>query len=148
LSSASKKTPVTLKVHVWLMATIIPLFLKILPLEAILRLLTPRESFKAYEGVGRELIIETVNKRLQNPKNMKRRACLRKGLVLFHFLRLGGANAVLHFGVYAPSTQENRMHAHCWVTVDGTCVSAPPGEPAAEMLTHGAPGDGRVPPAR
>ena len=38
-------------------------------------------------------------------------------------LRLAGVPAVLEFGVYPPELDPQRMHAHCWVTVDGVAVA-------------------------
>ena len=68
---------------------------------------------------------------------MRRRACLRKGLTLFHFLRLADKPAVMHFGVYPAASEQARMHAHCWVTIDGQAISDPPDQPHAALLRHG-----------
>jgi len=68
---------------------------------------------------------------------MVRRACLREGIVLFHFLRLGGHDAVMHFAVYPPSGDESPMHAHCWVTVGEQNISTPPEEPYRTIMVHG-----------
>ena len=136
MSSANNQPGLLLRAHVWFVAALIPLLVKVLPLAAILKLLTPRKCYQPYAKVPPAVLIEAVNRRLENPRNMKRRACLRKALTLYHFLRLGATGAVLRFGVYAPSPNGYRMHAHCWVTVDGEPVSPPPGEPAATVLAH------------
>jgi len=68
---------------------------------------------------------------------MRRRACLRQGLLLFHFLRLAGLPAVVHFGVFSPATDPRRLHGHCWVTLGGVCLSPPPEAPAAVLLSRG-----------
>ena len=128
-----------LRAHVWLVATLLPLLVRVLPLKALLRLMTPPGWWRPYRAVPSERIAAAVARRLKHPHNMRRRACLREGLTLYHFLRLAGVPAVLQFGVYPPELDPGRMHAHCWVTVDGVPVSAPPGQPAALVLTHGAP---------
>jgi hypothetical protein len=64
-------------------------------------------------------------------------------LTLFHFLRLAGCPAVLHIGVFPPSLDSQRMHGHCWVTLNGVPLSPPPDQPVATLLTCGIP-DERV----
>jgi hypothetical protein len=125
-----------LRGHIWLLATLIPLLEKILPLKYLLRLLTPPPRFKPYGGMLPEEISRWVAHRLRQPRNMRRRACLRHGLTLFHFLRLAGCPAVLHIGVFPPQFDSRRMHAHCWVTLNGVCLIPPPEQPAATLLTY------------
>jgi hypothetical protein len=132
--------PVTwtvLRGHLWLLAALVPLLVKAIPLRALVRLLTPPRFLRLYVRVPTEAFVGQVKHRLRRPWNMRRRACLREGLVLFHFLRLSGRPAVLHFGVYAPSTDPRRLHGHCWVTVEGTVVTSPPDQPAAVLMTCG-----------
>ena len=126
-----------LRAHVWLLATAIPLLVRILPLPRLLCLLTGTSRRRLYSGVPAERVIAIVKHRLGRPRNMRRRACLREGLTLYHFLRLAGLPAEVHFGVFAPSAEAGRMHGHCWVTVDGVAVSAPPRQPVAVVLVRG-----------
>ncbi len=127
-----------LRGHVWCVGTLIPLLVKFIPLRALIRLLTPPRCLRLYRKTGEERIVAIVRRRLERPRNMKRRACLREGLMLFHFLRLSGRPAILRFGVYSPGSDPNRLHAHCWVTLDGRALSPPPQEPHADVLTHGS----------
>ncbi len=134
-----------LRAHVWLVATVLPLLVRVLPLKALLRLMTPAARLRPYRGVTPERIAAVVARRLRNPRNMRRRACLRRGITLYHFLRLAGAPAVLHFAVYPPEADPGRLHAHCWVTVGGEALSEPPARPAAELFAHGTPaGEGEI----
>jgi hypothetical protein len=126
-----------LRGHIWLLATLIPLLEKFIPLKWLLRLLTPPSRFKPYGGMPPEEISRLVAHRLRRPRNMRRRACLRHGLTLFHFLRLAGCPAVLHIGVFPPRIDSRRMHAHCWVTLNDVCLIPPPEQPAATLLTCG-----------
>lgn len=132
-----------LRGHIWLLATLIPLLEKILPLKLLLCWLTPPSRFKPYAGATPEEISGLVARRLREPRNMRRRACLRHGLTLFHFLRLAGWPAVLRVGVFPPSVDRRRMHAHCWVTLNDVAMSPPPEQPVATLLTCGIP-DGRA----
>jgi len=135
-----------LRGHVWLLATLIPLLEKILPLKLLLRVLTPPSAVKPYAGMPPMEISELVARRLRGPRNMRRRACLRRGLTLFHFLKLAGHPAVLHFGVFPPKVDPRRLHAHCWVTLNDVALSPPPEQPVATLLTCGIPPE-RVPAA-
>ena len=123
-----------LRGHIWLLATLIPLLEKFVPLKWWLRLLTPPARFKPYASTPPEEISRLVAHRLREPRNMRRRACLRQGLTLFHFLKLAGWPAVLHIGVFPPSLDSRRMHAHCWVTLNGVPLSPPPEQPVATLL--------------
>ncbi|MGA2242584.1 MAG: lasso peptide biosynthesis B2 protein [Verrucomicrobiota bacterium] len=130
-----------LRGHIWLLATLIPLLEKIIPLKWLLRLLTPPSRFKPYAGTPSEEISRLVTHRLREPRNMRRRACLRQGLTLFHFLKLAGWPAVLRIGVFPPSLDSRRMHAHCWVTLNGVPLSPPPEQSAATLLVCGSADD-------
>jgi hypothetical protein len=140
LSQPDGTSPVKLRilrVHVWTLATFLPLLVRIVPLQLLVRLLTPSRRLRIYAGVPTDQIVALVRHRLRKPWNMRRRRCLREGLVIYHILRLAGQPAIVHFGVYPPSTDPKRLHGHCWVTVDGTCVSTPPGQPSADLMTCG-----------
>jgi hypothetical protein len=124
-----------LRAHVRLVVAAIPLLDHMLSLKAMLRVLTPPIRWQPYRRLAPEAVEATVRRALRNPWHMKRRTCLREGLSLFHFLRLAGRPAVLHFAVYPPPDGAARMRGHCWVTCEGEPVSQPPDGPYAELLT-------------
>jgi len=74
--------------------------------------------------------------RLARPRHMKQRPCLREGLLLFHFLCLAGREPEVHFSVFDPPASRERLDGHCWVSLDGRAVSAPPSEPSVEMMRY------------
>jgi hypothetical protein len=125
-----------LRAHVWLGAGLIPLLVRALPLRCVLRLLTPPRWCHAYRGIDSRQICQIVHRRLENPIRMRGRVCLRTGLTLFHFLRLAALPAELHFGVFPPAPATARLHAHCWVTLDGVPLTAPPEGNCAEVMIH------------
>jgi len=133
----AKSQDLLLRAHVWLVASLIPLAVRIVPLKRLLRLLTSSRGLRVYRDVPAERVVRIVRRRLAAPRNMRRRACLRAGLTLFHFLRLSGRPAVLHFGVYPANGPAGPMHAHCWVTLHGRPVSPPAEGLHAPMLVHG-----------
>jgi hypothetical protein len=127
-----------LVMHVWVVAAAIPLLDKFLSLERMLRLLTPKRPFRVYRDAGPDLIARIVRRRLRRPIHMRRRACLRRSLVMYHFARLAGVDAVFHVAVFPPSVDPKRLHAHSWVTVGDACLCEPPAGQAVEMFRYGA----------
>ena len=87
---ASSRSRPVLRGHIWLLATLIPLLEKFIPLKWWLRLLTPPPRFKPYAGTPPEEISRLVAHRLREPRNMRRRACLRQGLTSVPFPEAGG----------------------------------------------------------
>jgi hypothetical protein len=125
-----------LRAHIWVITVVIPLLVRFLPLGRLLEVITPACWCCPYRSFSPEHILELVRRRLENPRVMKRRVCLREGLTLFHFLRMAGEPAVLQIGVYPMDLDGGRGHAHCWVLLHGRMLSSPPSREAAVMLTH------------
>jgi hypothetical protein len=125
-----------LRAHIWLFATVVPLLVRFLPLGALLTIVTPIRWWRPYRAFSPERILELVRRRLASPRVMKRRACLREGLTLFHFLRLAGQPAFLQIGVYPMDPAGGQGHAHCWILLHGQIFASPPSREAAVVLTH------------
>lgn len=127
-----------LRMHVWIVATAVPLLVRLFPMRTLLRLATPRRRWRLYAGVTGERICLAVQSRLANPRMMRRRACLRQGLMLYHFLRLAGIPAVLNIGAWPPGRDARRLHTHCWVTVnDEPIAEADPADiPPGVLLSY------------
>ncbi len=126
-----------LVLHVWIVAAMCPLLDRFLTLERMLRLFTPRRPFGPYVGISPDLIAAIVRRRLERPIYMRRRPCLRLSLVLYHFLRLSGAEAVFRVAMFPPSSDPKHLHAHSWVTVGEACLGEPVKDRAVEILTYG-----------
>jgi len=129
-----------LRCHVAMLALAIPDLRRWLPLTTLLRLFTPRCASRLYSGIDAAEIVRVVERRLRRPWRMRRRPCLRTGLLLFHFLRLAGIPAVLNFCVYKETLAAQslgREQAHCWVTVSGRCVASPPESEHVVILVYG-----------
>ena len=128
--------PRLLRAHVHLFVLVVPVMYRLAPLRWLLRLATPPERLAPYRNVPAETILSIVSRRLRRPRLMRRRPCLRKGLTLFHFLRLAGLRPQLHFGVFAPAPHARRCRAHCWLTLDNRALADAPQEPCAEVLVY------------
>ena len=98
-------------------------------------MLTPPRWWRPYRRIPQKRLLATVRRRLFRPIHMKRRRCLRQGLLTYHFLCLADIDAVVRFSVYPDRPGDPRMHAHCWVTVGQKCVTFPAGEDSVEMMT-------------
>jgi hypothetical protein len=129
-----------LAAHIWIAAALIPVLDRLLTLSRMVRLLTPPRWLRPYQGVPAEAIGEIVRRRLERPWQMRRRACLRMSLLLYHFLRLAALDAVFHVAVFAPAADRRRLHAHGWVTIGEVCLSEPPRDRAVEVATYGGAG--------
>lgn len=123
------------KMHVYVVSVMIPLLDNLLGLKQMLRVLTPPAWCEFYKGISVEKVCEVVADRLKKPVLMKRRKCLRHGFILFHFLCLAGAPAVLQIGVFTRK-QYHKGTAHCWVTCQGRSLSSEPQEEVAVVLTQ------------
>ena len=132
-----KALKIVLAIHVWIIAAMIPLLVRVLSLKTILKVFTPSPLFRPYRGMSAEDLAGAVKKRLRRPVYMVRRACLREGLLMFHFLRLAGLEATLHISIQ-PKEVFGRFLAHCWVTLPGKTVSTPPGLKMAELFSYPA----------
>ena len=121
--------------HVAVLALLIPDLSKRLPLAKLLQLFTPRRVSHWYAQLTQDEIVSTINRHLHAARRMRGRPCLRRGLLLFYFLRSAGIPAILYFGVYR--TSGPREQAHCWIVVNGKCVADPPLQPYAVVLAHG-----------
>jgi hypothetical protein len=123
------------KIHVYVVSVMIPFLDNFLGLKQMLRVLNPPGWCELYKGISVEKICEEVANRLKKPVLMKRRKCLRHGFMLFHFLCLAGAPAVLQIGVFARK-QYQKGTAHCWVTCGGRSLLPEPQEEVAVILTE------------
>jgi hypothetical protein len=96
---------------------ILPASLKLLNINRITRMLTPRRTRTPPEQLSPERItylclrVLTLFGRISYRSN-----CLRRCLLLFHCLRYHGKPVVIHFGV-KPSGED--LVGHCWLTLDG-----------------------------
>jgi|GEM_PF-3161193 len=124
-----------LRLHISLTAYLIPIMVHTLSLRSILFLLTPPRDWQPYRNISPEEIQDQIHERLSNPACMIRRACLREGMMLYHFLRLTGREAVLHIGVH-PQQSKRRLRAHCWVSAADQLWSYRPGNALAEILAY------------
>jgi hypothetical protein len=111
------------------------LFLRFFSLRSVLKILTPPVRFHPYHKIQTDDILELIQKRLAHPRFMIRRACLRKGLLTYHFLRLAGFKALFHIGVYPPECGR-RLQAHCRVSVGNKFIDDEPDSNLTDIFIY------------
>jgi hypothetical protein len=123
-----------LRWHIGWLALLLPDASQLVPLARLLAWLTPRGPLRCYRGLSEQEIVRLVRNRLHRPWRMRGRRCLREALLCFHFLRLAGVPAEVHFGVFVRA--RGREFAHCWVVVSGRCVTSPPQDDYVLVHAH------------
>ena len=124
----SRLTYIVFRFHLQVYLVWILLLDKMAPAHRMARMATPPLWWRPYRGLSVEQILRATQAALRNPRYMKRRFCMRFGLGLYHFLRLAGNDAVVHFSLAAPLLDPDRLHGHCWVSLNGRPVADPPRE--------------------
>jgi hypothetical protein len=107
--------------HLWLSARLLPLTIHGRSFEGVLRH-TDIASTTLYDGLPVDYIARRVRRVVRRPWLMRDRRCLREGILGMRFLRQAGFKPELLFGVDPSSMGNDRLKAHCWVTLDGQPV--------------------------
>jgi hypothetical protein len=102
-----------------------------MPLQKLLKWYTPSSPSPEWSKLPKELILSCIDDHLQKCRRMKGRRCLRRGLLVFYFLRLAGYDARLHFGYFVQ--QAGNTQTHCWNTVENL-VDDPPKQRCVELM--------------
>jgi hypothetical protein len=122
-SSQPGLLPAIMRAHVYMVATLIPLLVNLLGVSGLIRVMTPPAWLRPYSHFSIQQILQVVERRLRNPRNMRRRVCLRRSLTLYHFLMLSGRRPTIEFGVFAPASAEAKLQGHCWVSLEGLPIA-------------------------
>jgi hypothetical protein len=104
-------------------------------MEQLLKKSMPPTGYTPYRGIEAGEILSAVQAATARPWRMRGRRCLRQGLLGFRFLRLAGFAPLLHFGIEPGSIKFDSLHAHCWITLAGSCVLNPPSETMLTMFS-------------
>lgn len=109
------------RIDIWLAARVLPLLIFNRNLEQTLKLIEVSEN-KAFCGVSPEQISEIVIATTRRPWFMRKRRCLRQGILGMRYLRMAGYDPILRFGIDTKSISKERLNAHCWVELEGKAV--------------------------
>jgi hypothetical protein len=114
------------------LATVLPLLLRTLSLPRLLRWLTPSPVRPGAKAPQPQRIARLVQRVLGLNRWVYRPNCLKRSLLLFHFLRRGGQDVRLHIGVRSPGPLHAgaALDGHAWLELAG----APYLEPQAAAI--------------
>ena len=127
---------VALRLELWVRARILAFQItRDQPLAAMLELATPTAR-RRYTGMPAAKIVRAVRRTLRRPLLMRKRPCLREGLLAYRFLAEAGYRPYLHFGVDPAIVTSPSAIAHCWVTLDGKIVIGESQTPFVGILSH------------
>src|ERR671923_2807878 len=99
---------VWLFINILLLVTVLPLLIKFLSLPTLMRILTPRElkADKRQNETVKNKIVKFTDYIFGSNLYIYQLTCLKRSLVLYHFLRKAGFSVRICFGVRFPSREE------------------------------------------
>ena len=121
-------------VSLWLAARLLPFRVAHKPLQQVLGIADP--SALRFPGLPHEYITARVMRTTRRPWLMRKRPCLRQGLLGCRFLAEAGYAPELHFGIDGDSIGTHRLSAHCWVCINGKPVLNDRINDMATILVH------------
>lgn len=117
---------VFLFLRIFSLATVLPLLVKILSLPGLMELITPRNTApgttSSLDGTSGKIEKYTLYI-LSRDFWIYRNICLKRSLILYHFLRKYGINVSVCFGVKykkdLSGMEEKKMEGHAWLIYKG-----------------------------
>lgn len=103
-------------------AAVTPLLLKFCSLERVLGMITPREKkrFGGASHTSTERIVHLGVLMLARNRLFLKNSCLKRSLLLYHFLRKHGVEVCIHFGVKKIG---DYLAGHSWLTHYGNLLA-------------------------
>lgn len=105
-----------LAVRVVAFAALVPLIMR-LPIDRVARWIGPsgiRRPEPSPEAVG--ALVESIDRWILLSRPLVRSGCVVRGVTLYRFLRLSGADVSLRFGI---GIMDGEFAAHCWILYRG-----------------------------
>ncbi len=106
---------------IWWQAQLLPFIVRSRDLQSVLRYADVAPD-PAFAQVPAEAIARWIVAATKKPWLMRKRRCLRQGLLGMRFMRLAGHRPQLLFGIDQKSLGSGAVSAHCWVVLDGQAV--------------------------
>lgn len=103
-----------------------PLLLRLVKLTRLRDWLEPSSPpprlADAADAAGIEALVRRLDALLAAGRPLVRSGCLTRGLTLYRFLRLAGADVSLHFGM---GKMNGELTGHCWLVFGGEPLAEP-----------------------
>lgn len=114
---------VELFIKIFLLVTILPFLIKLLSIPKLMKVLTPRD-LRVYNNLDlektKDKVVKFTDYILSRNLWMYRTTCLRRSLVLYHFLRKWGMDVHICFGVRFPDgASREKLEGHAWLLYNG-----------------------------
>lgn len=114
---------IELFIQIFLLVTILPLLVRFLSIPKLMKVLTPG-GVKIYESHKQEKmkdkIVKFTDYILSRNLWIYRTICLKRSLVLYHFLRKIGITVHICFGVRLPNKEsKDKLEGHAWLLYYG-----------------------------
>jgi hypothetical protein len=112
----SRPREAILIVRICWMVLILPVLLRLFDISRVLRIVTPSRSHILPDGLSQQRVVHLCMRVRRISGRAGRPSCLRRCLLLFHFLRYYGVPVRIHFGV---KFEDGQLTGHSWLTVNG-----------------------------
>ena len=117
---------VWLFIQIFLLVAVLPLMLKLLSIPRLMKVLTP-SKFKVYKNQesakSKDKIVKFVDYILGRNLWIYKSTCLKRSLVLYHFLKRSGIRVHVCFGVRYKeelrTVDAKRLGGHAWLLYNG-----------------------------
>jgi hypothetical protein len=100
-------------------AVAVPLLLRLVKLTRLRDWLEPASPPQLADPMQVEALVRRIDALLAAGRPLVRSGCLTRGLTLYRFLRLAGADVSLHFGMGKMGKTEEEIGGHCWLVFRG-----------------------------
>jgi len=111
--------------QIFILITLLPTMLRLLSIPMLMKILTPG-TLKGYQDIekSKDKIVKFTDYILSRNFWIYRNTCLKRSLVLYHFLRGSGINVHICFGVryngMSPNKEaEKKLEGHAWLIYNG-----------------------------
>jgi len=125
--------PLRQRLRLWWLSAAVPFRARRRTLLQLMTELTPPAPDPGWRPAV-EPVVRSVRAAMARPWRSRDRRRLGEALLTFHFLRRAGHPAVLHVSVDRASIRTMRTRGHCWVTLEGVCLSNPPDPAQSEFF--------------
>lgn len=109
--------------RIFILICLLPLLFRLMKIQSLLRLLTPRKTKSPVNPGQREEIIKWTDAILGWDFFIFKTSCLRRSLVLYHFLKQTGLPLQINFGVRKlaqnPKPRWPLLDGHGWLSLRG-----------------------------
>jgi hypothetical protein len=126
-SNFNSSEEILLFIQVFLLVTILPFLIKLLAVQRLMKVLTPRD-LNSYEYLNleksKDRIVKFTNYILNRNFWIYKSTCLKRSLVLYHLLRKSGIDVHVCFGVRYKDRLPGRgtgkkLEGHAWLLYNG-----------------------------